>query len=228
MNNLLPIYTNIKIHNARARGDEHVLKFRKELLKQEIKRQNIEKVELEAKFDELYNELKLVIDSKIKFDAIEEFLIRSQERLKINLDMKHQKKLHQMYNGQVPLIQTKNNVINLSSIKIDKEIEEILQLGLNCHLKTKYNHNDKLIEIEKLYESINNHEKNNKIVIDNKDNLKTELKCFGIKKNVDYSKNVLTKKELFKLKSFMINNNISIYVRYRWRFCKHSELSYSC
>ena len=61
-----------------------------------------------------------------------------------------------------------------------------------------------------MYESINNYEKNNKIVIDNKDNLKTELKCFGIKKNVDYSKNVLTKKELFKLKSFMINNNISI------------------
>ena len=43
-----------------------------------------------------------------------------------------------------------------------------LQLGLNCYLKTKYNNNNnKLIEIEKLYENINNYEKNDKIVIYN-------------------------------------------------------------
>ena len=45
----IPVYTYMMVHNARVRGDKHVLKFRKELLKQEINRQIIELVELEPK-----------------------------------------------------------------------------------------------------------------------------------------------------------------------------------
>ena len=75
---------------------------------------------------------------------------RINEKVKINLNLKHLKKLHKIYDSKVPLIQPKNNIINLSSVELDTKMSKIMELGLNCHLKKKYNHNSKLIEIEKL------------------------------------------------------------------------------
>ena len=98
----------------------------------------------------------------------------------------------------------------MSSVELDTKMSKIMELGLNCHLTKKYNHNRKLIEIEKLFENVLNQEKNNYISIDNTENLKTELKYFGIQKKVDHTKDILTKDDYITIENFLVKNEIII------------------
>ena len=207
---LLPIYTNVKTHNPSARDDKHVKKFRKELLINEIEKLKKDLINISESIKDLKVRLKEQLNSNIKYESAVKFIERLQQSHKINLDLKHSKKLHELYSAKVPLIQTKNNTINLSSFHIDEETINILQMGLNCHLKSKFKHNNKLIEIEKLYNSINNHVSNDKIEIDNIDYFKTKLKHFGIQNKRDFSKDVLSKDEYKKLKTLTQNKELTI------------------
>ena len=79
---------------------------------------------------------------------------------------------------------------------------------MNCHIKTKIDDNKKKIEIEKLFQDITNLSKQNKIIINNEERLKCELKRYGLKTSKDFSKDLITKEQYKKIKEFIIRDDI--------------------
>ena len=61
-------------------------------------------------------------------------------------------------------------------IDIEDEITEIFSIGMNCHLKSKYDHNRTKIEIEKRNNSIRKLEKEKKISLENEERYLCKLK----------------------------------------------------
>ena len=130
----------------------------------------------------------------------------------MNLILKHKRKLFQLYGDRVPLIKEKNNVLNISKIEVNDNIKEILQLGLNCHLKTRSTNNDKKIENEKLFYSIENLVTRKELEIEEINNFRSELKLFGANNSIDYTKDVINK-EHYKLLKELKNNDENITIR---------------
>lgn len=56
----------------------------------------------------------------------------------VSLYEKHRKKLKGLYGADILSKEPKINILNLSNIDIKPEVKEILALGLNCHLGTKF------------------------------------------------------------------------------------------
>ena len=81
---------------------------------------------------------------------------------------------------------------------------------MNCHFKTKFEHNKTKIEIEKLFNNIKAAEKEKKVTIKNEERLTCELKRFGLKERRDFTKDLITKEEYNKIREFNRNDNIII------------------
>lgn len=148
---LLPTYTNIKIHDEAARSEEFVLKFRQNLIYRQI---NNLKEELHIlRKDQMKSIIKLLClkISPLRKIALLIFLRRLNEQNKITIQLRHQKKLESLYGGEIYFKQDTNNIINLSNISINREQEKILNLGMNTHLKEKFDHIKYKNEIEKTY-----------------------------------------------------------------------------
>ena len=84
--------------------------------------------------------------------------------------------------------------------EIDLAIDRVFSLGMNCHLKTKFEHNKTKIEIEKLFNNIKAAEKEKKVTIKNEERLTCELKRFGLKRR-DFTKDLIQKKNTTKSES---------------------------
>ena len=61
------------------------------------------------------------------------------------------KKLNKLYNGQIYLKGEVNSFVNLSNYELSTDEKDILNLGLNYHIKNKYNELEKSVEKECLY-----------------------------------------------------------------------------
>lgn len=90
--------------------------------------------------------------TQIKIISLLIFLKRTNDKNIINIQLKHSKKLNNLYGSPLDMKQDIDNVLNLSDIEIDTETLKILKLGLNTHLKTKFDEIEYKKEIEKLYE----------------------------------------------------------------------------
>ena len=158
-NELLPIYTNIRLHNEATRHENFVLDFRKDLIDNEIKKQIEEISTITAKCDQIKKELQEDVNSAFRFESLSMFLQSILQNLSRSLYYKHTEKLTKLHGSPLLLKQQPDSVINLSNLVLDEETKDILNIGMNCHLKTKYDMTRKKIEIEKLYTQIVN-EKN--------------------------------------------------------------------
>ena len=69
-----------------------------------------------------------------------------------NFDNKRNRKLTKWCGTTMETKENQNRVIILSNTKISEEIQHILNLGLNCHLKTKTIQSK--IEMEKLMQQL--------------------------------------------------------------------------
>ena len=54
------------------------------------------------------------------------------------LDRKHINKLNRLYDGHVVLCDSYNRFINLSQHELSQNEENVLNLGLNCHIQSKF------------------------------------------------------------------------------------------
>jgi hypothetical protein len=122
----------------------------------------------------------------------------------------HSNKLKKLYGSEVIIKEQTNNIHNLSDIIISKDIRNILSLGLNFHLKSKFDLIKQKAEIENLYTQIENEMKNNEITVTNLEILKCELKRFGLKKSTDFNKPKLTSDQYKKLRKFTQNDKMVI------------------
>ena len=109
------------------------------------------------------------------------------------------------------LKQPKNSVINISGEHIPEDVIEILSLGMNTHLKQKFDNFKKKVSIEKLYSSIKSYENENLIKVECHDALKSKLKLFGLKNCVDFNSDILTREQYKTLNVF--KNRTDIVVR---------------
>ena len=206
--NLHPIYTNFKTHDATARSEGFILSCRTKLVQRQVSQH---KNNIELMKQELHEQrelLKRLINNSFKFDALEIFLDRIFSAHANTVTQKHDKKLFHLYGGNIFRKQNEQSYVNLSNAEISDCISEIFSLGMNCHLKSKYDNNVAKIEIEKLYSNILKLSENNDIIINNDEKLKCDLKYFGMKERKDYSKGIINREQYVKIKEFTANKEI--------------------
>jgi archaellum component FlaF (FlaF/FlaG flagellin family) len=207
---LLPKFTNIRLHDAEAGNQAFVQRFRKELLLRQKEKHQEDINYFKSEIISVSNNLRTVLLSNIRFNAYQLFISRTNEKLKTILEVKHSKKLCALYNGDVAITNNASKVINLSNAEVCADLETIFKFGMNCHLKTKSTNLTKKIEIEKLFESVKNKEKKGEVFITEEEILRNELKRIGLHKTHDYNKDILTKEQLDRIKLFKENKNIII------------------
>lgn len=105
------------------------------------------------------------------------------------------KKLNKIYGGQIKLPEEKNNrcYINLSHYQPTENEEQLLNIGINCHIKKKFDPLEKATELELLYCSIIKLE-NDGIVRVNK-NLRDLLRAESTKHR-DYNQSKILNQDL--------------------------------
>jgi len=209
INRLLPTYTNIRLHDDAALQEQFVIKFREDLIKRQIDEQKIDLRTLNQNIQEQRIKLKEKCPSDIHYQAFVKFLDRSISKLDSTLKETQNRKLCNIYGGNIKMKQTSESVINLSSIDIDNNIVDIMSLGMNFQLQRKIDPIARKVEVEKLYENIKDKERNGSIKISDDSNLKTELERFG-KKKLFGNKNPLTKDQNKLIKDFINNNDVII------------------
>ena len=161
----------------------------------QIREQEAKKQELTEQISTLDNQLKTEIATELQYLSLNCFLDRILNKTKEDLISKHERKLNQLYGGPLFYKQNKDSYINLTEEEIDPAINRVFSLGMNCHLKTKFEHNKTKIEIEKLFNNIKAAEKEKKVTIKNEERLTCELKRFGLKERRDFTKDLITKEE---------------------------------
>ena len=77
------------------------------------------------------------------------------------------------------LKQNKESDINLSKNQIQPKMLDIFSLGVNCHLKHKFERIQQKVELELLFEDVKELEKSNKVLVHNEEDLECELERFG-------------------------------------------------
>ena len=208
--NLLPNYTNIKLHDNATRAQSFVSDFRMKIVQNEITKQSSEISNLSVTLQNLNKDLKDQLKSELKQGALNILLDRILKCREMTLQIKHSNKLARMYGGPIYLKQPKDSVLNLSSVPIDENTKNIFNLGMNCHLRTKYSTIRKQIEIEKLYSQIETGKSNKNLSITNEDSLMCELKRFGLKECKNYTSDILTKDQHEIVKELRTNEKIVI------------------
>lgn len=209
-NSLLPTYTNIKLHDEAARQEPFVLQFRKDLIIREINDQKKSIDSLSTEYHESRQLLRDKVTSNIHYLAYLHYIKRITTKEEEKLKEIQNRKLVNLYGGTILLKQTRDSVINISKCHLDKEVIEIMSLGMKCHMKTKFSRTKKKIELEKLYADIKLQEKNNKVRIENHEYLKSKLKSFGLKNNKDYNNDLLTKDQHNTLRELKKDERIII------------------
>lgn len=209
INKLLPTYTNIKLHDNAARMENVTEEFRLKLVERQIEEKKRIISESESKLKSLLNDLQKIFP-KIRFEAFVMFLKRITENTEATMTSKHNKKLAKLYGSPILMKEERNSYLNLSSTEVNEELSEIFDLGMNFHLKTKYDQLTKKIETEKLYRRLIDLKRNDKITFNDEENLQCELKRFGLRNIRDFSKDQLTRQQYQMIKTFCNNDNIVI------------------
>ena len=208
INKLLPTYTNVRLHDDAARTETFVLDFRLKLVERQIAEQKEEIIKSEIDFDQLLASFRNLLQSELRYKSFLVLLDRVSNKTVKSLCETQKKKLSNIYGGPVPIKQTKDSVINLSSVELHNDIKEIFSLGMNCHIQQRYDHAHKKVEIEMLYENIKEKEKQKSLTIVNDVCLKSDLEKFGMKRISNFHKDLLTKEQYKKVKEFNQNENI--------------------
>ena len=209
-NNLLPTYTNIRLHDDVTRAERFVSDFRRNLIVHQIDEQRKVITSLTPLCHEQRNELKVLVDSDIRFEALMLFLQKILNTKKTLLDITHGNKLEKMYGSSICMKQEKAGVINLSNYVISDQLASIFDLGMNCHLRSKYDTLRKRIEVEKLYSQIKSEVTKGTLNIHNGEQLRTELKRFGLRDYGNFEKDLLDKEQYKAIKTLTSNKDIMV------------------
>ena len=206
INNLLPCYSNIRIHDDAARSESFVLEFRRNLILRQIEEQKKQITELIEELKVCKPQFSSLVNSPLRFSAFMFFLQRACNKVQSEVSDSQNRKLVNLYGDSILQKQTKDSAINLSSREIPLPVLEVMSLGMNCHIKQKADENKKKVAIEKLYNDIVKQEKCNSVKINDNERLKTELRLFGVKKCSEFHKDILTKEQYNTVRNFMQEN----------------------
>jgi uncharacterized protein (DUF1778 family) len=173
---LLPNYTDIRTHDPAAREESITVRYRFQLIERQIKIARHELVQLELENTENFLRLTEYIPSPQLHLQITDELRRLQDTYDNSVKLRTLRKLNRLYRGDISLPHSTDGYINLSSHTLSKDQKELLNLGLNCHVISKFSKTKKQIELELLYDSLLKLKNDGKINInpDLKDLLRAE------------------------------------------------------
>ena len=188
--NILPKYTKFRLHDPAITQTPTTLKYRKYLIEKEIRKSKealkflsteLLKHKLELDKHQLTENIKNNINR-----ALDEQLEHSEKIIKTRIT----KKLSNLYDGEIYIKEDTPGYINLSNFSLTAEQQEFLNLGLNCHVQGKYSKIEKKTNIETLYQSLLNLEKENKITIN--PNIADQLRSEGTKHRNKIGKSIIS------------------------------------
>ena len=157
--NLLPKYTHIRLHDQAAQNASFTRNYRR----------NLVELQLQNKKDELQRLRQELNAAKEEWGSrdVEPVLRDSVDAALRNLDDQHRssaerctlRKLVVLNGGNLKVARPKKGYINLSDVELSAAQEELLDLGLNCHILSKPRPHEKRLEIEVLLDDIQQLEK---------------------------------------------------------------------
>ena len=176
---ILPKYTNIKVHDPAARKTAFTKEYRRKLVQLQLKTKEEALVSVQRKLDALFEELsKSDINDDLKRSILVQ-LDESADNCNHANRTKIAKKLSRLYGGDIKLSESKQCYVNLSSVQLTEAQQELLNLGLNCHVQSPTNLTEKKAELELLHQDVLKLEKEKKVEVS--PNLRNELIGEGAK-----------------------------------------------
>ena len=206
--NILPIYTNIRTHDPAARNEAFTLEYRKQLVNRQINLRQNESENLQHELDVLWTEFNRRVEdgqNKRNITSTLDDIKQNAERIKRNTITK---KLGRLYGACITLPHHTDSYINLSHHHLSKDEKEVLNLGLNCHLQTKFSKLKKKVELEILHESIIKLTSESKVTRTN--DLKDLLRAEATKQRSNKNSSLLTHRQRQVAKDLLNNPNITI------------------
>ena len=150
---LLPKYTEYKLNDYAANWDDNIQKFRQNQIEDQIKKTKRKIEQLNLEITNIEGELKSCTTEEDFTEILRWlFTIAKDEEHKHKILI--QKKLNNLYKGKIYLPNTTDNYINLSNTTLTEHQKEVLNLGPNCHLYSKYSSIEKKAAIETLFQDI--------------------------------------------------------------------------
>ena len=124
--------------------------------------------------------------------------------------LKHNKKLRDLYGGEIFIPNRKFYLTNLSQYRPNKNELSLLNKGLNYCIDKPYKTLDNQVASEKLFMSILESKQKNQVTIESEDNLKIKFKSAAIRRINTERDNILTQDEKRAIKSIRNNKEIVI------------------
>ena len=205
---ILPKYTNLRLHDPTARRAPATAAFRRTLIhrqleekQQELLRQKEEQHALQTRWFVLQEpDDRQPIEAALK-DVIERDYNRKAATI--------QRKIVRCNGGFLRIPQrSRRSYINLTDYHPTPEEEEVLQLGLNCHVVESPKDMDKRIEIESLLESIFSLE--DKGAVTTTDELQPLLLAEALQDRGNYRSRILNPRLRKAAKDLRQNNDVVI------------------
>ena len=206
--NLLPNYSNIKLHNEATKREPITLKFRQQLVQRELENAEAEKSSLEKDHNERTASLRATMDKTV-LDPILASIIINVTKLEVDTKLRMSRKLNKLYNATVVLPDnTKEAYINISDYTLTEHEQNLLNLGLNCHIQSPVDKYKRRVELEIFYEQILNLKQSKTVEIS--PNLQEQLRAEGSRHPSNCHSDILTPELRSAAKSLRENPDIVI------------------
>ena len=163
---LLPIYTNIRTHDEAVRQSKETLAYRRQLVTRQLNIKKEELIQLRQRLQDMENEwTSLNIEDDRKAEIYHQLQLNIQQHKETTMT-RTKRKLVRLNGGSLKYPTPPSGYINLTTKILSTDEEELLNLGLNCHLLSKPPPYGKRLELESLLDNILDLAKKGKVKVD--------------------------------------------------------------
>ena len=206
--NLLPTYSNIRLHDEAARKEPFTLKYRLRLVQRELDNARTKKTTLDQDHSERIASLRRTMDSNV-LEPILDTIQNNVDELEAETKLKMLRKLSKLYKAPVVLPDKEVDAfINLSNYTLTDSEKHLLNLGLNCHLQSQVDIYERKVELEILYEGLLDLQTQKIVQISPE--LQAQLRAEGARQPPNSNSTLLTPELRAAAKSLRENHNIVI------------------
>jgi hypothetical protein len=204
---LLPNYTDFRLHNSALRDAPFTVQFRKSLLEDQLQQKTDERSKLITDYNAANNDFVAVCRPDI-CEQYQQVLYSTKEREdEINL-ARISRKLNALYNGNLLLPEANKTIYNLTDLHLTDDQEEVLKLGLNYHLNSKFDSYIKKVQLELVYQQLVKLEKDKVVSLVN--DIEAALIAESNKNRGSYSKPTLSRQQWAAIKELKENKDVVI------------------
>jgi hypothetical protein len=135
---LLPHYTNIRLHDPAARHETFTKEYRVNLMERQAEQCLAESEYLQQRTQELRTSIVTEASGhelkNVALNLLDDILNQYHRTTLHRINMK----LSRLYKGSICIKEQRDCYLNLSSHKLTENQKTLLNLGTNCHIKSKW------------------------------------------------------------------------------------------